>query len=63
MGTSGASWWQKGINRFEPKVPMCGCPENDAIPSVILILKALYYGFQMRYHLFLMVVEIAGPFL
>ena len=30
-----------------------GHPQDDATPIFLLILNALYKGFQMRYHLFL----------
>ena len=29
-----------------------GHPQDDATPNFLLILNALYKGFQMRYHLF-----------
>ena len=31
----------------------CGHPQDDVMPNFFLILKALYEGFQMRYHLYL----------
>ena len=47
----------KGSRRVLVKVVLFhlrgrGHPQDDAMPIFLLILNALYKGFQMRYHLF-----------
>ena len=47
----------KGSRRVLVKVVLFqlrggGHPQDDAKPNLLLILNALYKGFQMRYHLF-----------
>ena len=67
----GIIFTMKGSKQILVKVVLfqligCGHPQGDAQPNFFLILKALYQGFQMRYHLFLKfvgkLVEIAQTF-